>query len=349
MRAAVWYDEKDVRVEERAIKDISNHEVKIKVAWAGICGSDLHEYLEGPITIPAEEPDPLTGKKAPITLGHEFSGVVEEVGSEVSTYKKGDRVVVNPLLTYGNKAPKYDVYDGFNFIGLGVDGGFAEYVVVPENHIYPLPDDMSLEEGALVEPTAVAVQALKEGDLKAGQSVAVFGAGPIGLLAVAAAKAEGAGDIAVFDLSESRLEMAKRVGATQVINSGKQNPLEAAQEMQPGGFDVVLEAAGVEQTVNQAIKVTKTRGIMVIVSIFANPVKIHPMDLTASGVKITSSAAYEPAAFQRAIDLISSDAINAQEIITNRIELRNIVNDGFKALTEDKSEVKILVELSGKN
>lgn len=349
MQAAVWYDKKDVRVEDRFIQELSTDEVRIKVAWAGLCGSDLHEYLEGPITIPVEKVDPLTGKKAPITMGHEFSGVVEEVGSNVNGYKKGDRVVVNPLLTHGIKSSKHDVYDGFNFIGLGQDGGFAEYVVVPDKQIYPLPVTMSLEEGAMAEPTAVAVQALKEGDFQTGQTVAVLGAGPIGLLTVAAAKAQGAEDVVVFDLSESRLDMAKKIGATRIVNSGEEDPLEVLTKTYPDGFDVVIEAAGVEQTVNHAIKLTKTRGWMVIVSLFAHPVKIHPMDLIASGVKITSSAAYEPSSFQKALDLIASGAINAKKIITNRIKLEKIVDEGFEALTEDKTEVKILLELSGEN
>lgn len=347
MKAAVWYKEKDVRVEDRDIKELAANEVKVKVAWTGICGSDLHEYLEGPITIPVDQPDPLTNQQAPLTLGHEFAGVINEVGSAVTQFKEGDRIVVNPLLTHGNKASEYDVYDGFNFIGLGQDGGFATYAVVGENNVYKLPESLSLEEGALVEPTAVAVQALKEGQFQAGQTVAVFGAGPIGLLTVIAAKAEGASKIVVFDLSERRLEMAKKVGATHVVNSSEKDPLTAIKEIEPVGFDVSFEVAGVEITVNQAIRVTKTRGTVVIVSIFANPVSIHPMDLTASGVKITSSAAYEPASFQKTIDLMASGAINPKEIVTNRIALDHIVEEGFEALTNDKDEVKILVELSG--
>lgn len=120
--------------------------------------------------------------QAPITLGHEFSGIVEETGKKVTRFKKGDRVVINPLIIYGNKPPEYDIYDGFQFVGLGSDGAFADYTVVKEKNVYALLDILSLEKGALVEPTAVAVQALKEGDLRFGQTAVIFGAGPIGLL-----------------------------------------------------------------------------------------------------------------------------------------------------------------------
>ncbi|MDX8044361.1 2,3-butanediol dehydrogenase [Gracilibacillus sp. S3-1-1] len=347
MRAAVWYKAKDVRVEEREVPELQTNEVKVRVAWTGICGSDLHEYLHGPLTVPVDEPDPLTKQTAPLTLGHEFSAVVEETGVNVSRVKKGDRVVINPLITYGNKDPHLDIYDGFNFIGLGRDGGFADYVVLDEKHLYMLPEGLTLEEGALVEPSAVSVQALKEGNFQAGQTVGVYGAGPIGLLTVLAAKAQGASTIVVYDISEARLEKAKELGATYVVNSADQDPVEVTKELVAEGFDVTIEAAGVEATVNQAIHTTKKRGIVVIVSLISNPIKITPMDLIGSGVVITSSAAYEPDVYKKTIDLIATGKMDVKQAVTKHISLENIVTEGFEALTKDKSEVKILVELSG--
>ncbi|HZG73680.1 MAG TPA: zinc-binding dehydrogenase, partial [Chondromyces sp.] len=193
------------------------------------------------------------------------------------------------------------------------------------------------------------VQAIKEADLRIGQTVAVFGAGPIGLLIILAAKAAGASKIIALDLSESRLEKAKAVGATHIINPGEQNPIQAIQQIIPEGADVTFEAAGAESTFHQSIKATKPRGVVVIVSLFNGPVRFNPMFLTISGVRITSSAAYEPSSFQTAIDLIASGAINAKSIITNRIELDHIVEAGFQALTNDKSQSKILVKLSGES
>ena len=200
MKAAVWYGQKDVRVEDREPKELKDNEVKVKVSWAGICGTDLHEYLEGPVFISTDKPDPFLGQKAPVTLGHEFSGIVEEVGKDVTKYKKGDRVVVNPTVSAREKEENLDLYDGYTFIGLGSDGGFAEFTNAPEDNVYHLPENVSAQEGALVEPTAVAVQAVKEGNLLFGDTVAIFGAGPIGLLTVVAAKAAGASKIFVFDL-----------------------------------------------------------------------------------------------------------------------------------------------------
>ncbi|RST58931.1 2,3-butanediol dehydrogenase [Siminovitchia terrae] len=347
MKAAVWYGEKDIRVEERKLKQMKDKEVTVRVAWTGICGSDLHEYQEGPVFIPVEEQHPLTGQQAPLTMGHEFAGIVEKVGKGVTSVEVGDRVAINPMYTYGNKPEDVDAYDGFQFIGLGSDGGFASHVNVGEKHLYKLPESMTLQDGALVEPTAVAVQAVKEANMQFGDTVAVFGAGPIGLLTTIAAKAAGASKIFVFDLSEQRLAKAKELGATHVYNSGEVNPVEAVKAIIPDGVDVSFEVAGVAPTFKQAIDVTRARGTMVIVSIFARPIEWNPMQLTNTGVKVTSTIAYTPTTFRQTIDLMGTGQLKPQGIITSQIELENIVEEGFEALTNDKSQAKILVELSG--
>ncbi|MFI3547171.1 2,3-butanediol dehydrogenase [Mammaliicoccus sciuri] len=345
MRAAVWYGKKDVRVEERKSKDLKDNEIKVKVTWAGICGTDLHEYLEGPIFISTDKPDPFLGQKAPVTLGHEFAGIVDDIGSKVTKFNKGDRVVINPTVSNHEKEENINLYDGYSFIGLGSDGGFAEFTNVPEENVYELPDNVSDKEGALVEPTAVAVQAIKEGEVLFGDTVAIFGAGPIGLLTIIAAKAAGASKIFVFDLSEERLNKAKAVGATHTINSGESDPSDIISKYTDNGVDVSFEIAGVAQTLKSAIDVTKARGIVVIVSIFAHPIEWNPMQLTNTGVKLTSTIAYTPTTFQQTIDLINEGNLKVKDIITDEIELNNIVESGFEQLVNDKSQSKILVKL----
>ena len=348
MRAAVWYGAKDIRVEERDVSTVSSNQVKVKVAWAGICGSDLHEYNAGPVFIPANEPDSLTGEQAPLTLGHEFSGVVEEVGSAVNGLNTGDKVAINPLIISGkHKEPLVDMYNGFAFVGLSSDGGFADFVVVDEKNVVKLPGDMSLKTAALLEPTAVAVQGIKESGLKFGDSVAVFGAGPIGLLTIIAAKAAGAKEIFAFDLSETRLEKAKEVGATYTVNSGQKDPVEYIRSIYPDGVDRTFEVAGVAPTFNQAIAVTRARGVVTIVSIFEKPVEFSPMQLTASGVHLASTLAYEPDVFETTVKLVASGQLDPSPVITDSIELEDIVDKGFEALINDKTQAKILVKLSG--
>ncbi|MCT3397566.1 2,3-butanediol dehydrogenase [Lentilactobacillus hilgardii] len=347
MKAAIWHQAKDIRVEEVSLKPHKETEVVVRVAWAGICGSDLHEYLEGPIFIPVDHKDSLTGGQAPLALGHEFSGVVQAIGNKVTKFQVGDHVSINPTLTYGKSSDNIDIYDGYNFIGLGCDGGLAELVNVPEANLYHLPNDFSLKLAATIEPTAVAVQAIKEGALRFGQTVAIFGAGPIGVLIAAAAKAAGATKIIAVDLSITRLKKALELGATDIINPAESDPLEQINQLVPGGVDVSFEVAGVQPTFEQAISATRPRGKMVIVAIYGHPIQFNPMQLTNTGVQLTTTIAYSREAFKQTVALVSQKQINTAPVITKEISLTNIVDEGFKALTTDKSQAKILIKLSG--
>ncbi|ADG41557.1 MULTISPECIES: 2,3-butanediol dehydrogenase [Leuconostoc] len=347
MKAAVWHDVKDVRVEDVELKPAKDNEVVVRVSYAGICGSDLHEYLEGPVFIPVDKPDELTGGQAPLTMGHEFSGVIEKIGTDVTHFKVGDHVSINPTVTKGVSSDDLDVYDGYSFIGLSTDGGFTSFVNVPEENLYHLPEDFSLKLAATIEPTAVAVQAIKEGGLKFGEKVVIFGAGPIGVLVAAAAKAAGATKIIAVDLSEVRLNKALEMGATDVINPSQvSDTIAAIKEIIPNGADVSFEVAGVQPTFEQAIDATRARGTVVIVSIFAKPIAFDPMQLTNAGVKLTSTIAYSKETFEQTVELVSSGQIDVKPVITDVIELDNILSDGFESLTHDKSQAKILVDLT---
>ena len=308
MKAAVWHGAKDIRVEDVDLKPTKDNEVVVKVAWTGICGSDLHEYQEGPIFIPVGHKDKLTGGEAPVTLGHEFCGVIEKVGKDVTT-------LVN----------------------------------IPEENLYLLPKDFPLRIAATIEPTAVAVQAIKEGGLKFGENVAIFGAGPIGVLVAAAAKAAGASKIIVSDLSEVRLKKALEMGATDVIKSDQEDAVKKIKELVPGGVDVSFEVAGVKPTFDQAIEATKARGTMVIVAIYGHPIEFNPMQLTNTGVKITSTIAYSRETFQQTVDLVTKGSLVVEPVITKEITIDQVVSDGFEALTNDKAQAKILINVDGED
>lgn len=151
----------------------------------------------------------------------------------------------------------------------------------------------------------------------------------------------------MLDVSETRLEKVKLFGATDVINLKEQDAVQAVRALLPNGANVTFEVAGVPETFTQSLKVTKPRGTVVVVSIFAGPIPFNPFDLTVAGVKIVSSAAYEPDVYQTTIDLMASGRLNVREAITGKIELENLVEEGFHALLNDKSHAKILVKLSG--
>jgi len=186
MRAAVYHGREDVRIEQVEERAIAPGSVRVAVEACGICGSDLHEYAEGPIAIPADHPHPLTGETLPLTMGHEFAGTVVETGGGVDDPEVGDAVVVNPIVACGEcrycTGGRYSLCDSLMNIGIhGGGGGFAERVVVSAENAVALPEGVSFEQGALVEPLSVGLHAVRRSGLAAGDTAAVFGAGPVGL------------------------------------------------------------------------------------------------------------------------------------------------------------------------
>ncbi|MCZ8532200.1 2,3-butanediol dehydrogenase [Psychrobacillus psychrodurans] len=343
MQAAVWHNIKDVRVEQINEPVISSGQVKVKVEWAGICGSDLHAYLHG-LSMEAHS---LSGQKPPLTLGHEFSGTIVEVADDVTSHRVGERVAIEPLIycgeCYACKRGYYNQCSKVGFVGLNRDGGFAEYVIVDNNMVHVLPDSVSYEEGALVEPTAVSFYAVRESKLKAGDSIAIFGAGPIGLLTLLSAKAAGATKIIVIDLSEERLEKAKELGATTIINGMRDDIVETIHELTDGGVSVAFECAGAQPTMTSAVASVKQGGQVMAIAVFAKPVSIDMGQLMFKAADITSTLAYRHV-FPEVIDMISTGRLDVKPVITKKIDLKDIVEEGFNQLINDKKQAKILVK-----
>lgn len=344
MKAAVIYGAKDVRVENISEPVVTPGHVKVKVEWAGICGSDLHAYHHG-VGLPTE-PHPVSGRKVPLTFGHEFAGVVVEIGESVTQVAVGDRVAVEPLIypedDYYVKQGKYNLANQFGFLGLQADGGFAEYAIANAKMVHKLPDHVSLEEGALVEPTAVALHAIKLSDLKAGQSVIVYGAGPIGLLTIIAAKAAGAAEIIAVDISKERLEKALEVGASTVINSLEEDVAAKVHTLCDQGVDIAYEAAGVEATFNSALSVLKKGGQLMIIALFSKPITFNANLVVVRELKVSASLAYRHI-HPEVISMIATGRLDVKKVITKKISLDDIVKDGLELLMEDKSQAKILV------
>lgn len=345
MKAAVWYGEKDVRVEEREVRSVQAGQVKIKVEYAGICGSDLHAYHHG-VGIQEEQEHPLSHQKAPLTLGHEFAGTIVELGENVSGINVGQRVVVEPLYHCGVCEyclhGQYNQCVDFGFVGLNSDGGFAEYVVVEAYMVHQIPDEVSFEEGALVEPTAVAMHAVRHSSLKVGQKVVVYGAGPIGLLTVLCAKAAGASQIFAVDVFDERLDLAAKLGAIPV-NSAKVNATEVISQ-QSGGIDIAFEAAGVQPTMDSAVSIVKKGGQVVVIAAISKPLQVDFFQLLVKEATITATLAYRHI-FPEIISLIAAGALDVKQVITHTIKLDDIVEQGLELLLSDKSHAKILVQI----
>jgi len=349
MKAALWHGLKDIRVEEVAEPTVSAGDVKIKVSYCGICGSDLHEYVAGPIFVPVGTPHPVSKEVAPIVMGHEFAGEVIEVGPNVTHVKAGDRVCIEPILSCGTcpscKKGHYNTCDSLGFVGLsGGHGGFAEYSVVPSHMVHKIPDNMTLEQAALVEPAAVAVHAVRQSGLRLGDTVAVFGTGPIGLLVIQAARAAGASTIIAVEVSPERQAFAKQVGANHVLNPLEQDAVAVIKELTGGvGVDVAFEVAGIQPTIEMAVSATKTEGNVVNVSIWEKPASLPLNQFVLSEKKMTSIIAYRNI-FPQVIQLIANGQIKALDLVTKRIGLDDVVTEGFDALTSNKNQIKILVD-----
>ncbi|MCP8967395.1 2,3-butanediol dehydrogenase [Ectobacillus ponti] len=349
MKAALWHNTRDIRVEEIAEPAVGRDQVKIQVAYCGICGSDLHEYVAGPIFIPVGEPHPISQDQAPIVMGHEYAGQVVAVGENVANVRVGDRVCVEPIYSCGTCAAcrkgHYNVCEHLGFVGLsGGYGGFAEYSVVPEKMVHKIPDHMTWEQAALVEPAAVAVHAVRQSELRIGDSVAVFGTGPIGLLVIQAAKAAGASKIIAVEVSPERREFALQAGADLAIHPLETDAVQAIREETNGlGADVAFEVAGIEATINAAIEVTRSEGNVVNISIWEKTANIPLNQFILTERRMTSIIAYRNI-FPQVIQLIANGQIQATQLVTKHIELDDIVSEGFEALTQSKSQIKILVK-----
>ena len=350
MKAARWHAAKDIRVEQTEIPVAGKKQVKIEVQFTGICGSDLHEYTHGPMLIPFDKPYPLNGHQGVTTLGHEFSGIVSEVGEGVANVKPGDRVVVEPLFK-NPESPfiangEYNLSEPLGFVGLTSNGGFAKYTVVEDYMVHKIPDTMSFEQGALVEPAAVAVYAVLQSGLKLGDSCVIFGAGPIGLLCVQAAIAAGSPNVIVVDVADKRLEKAKEVGATHIINGKSEDIPAQIKKLTNGGADVFLDAAGVQATFDNGIKSLRNGGTAVLVALFGKPVTHDAFDQVVREITVKGIIAYRNI-FPQVIQLIDSGRMPVEKLVTQKIKLDNIVADGFEALASNPSQVKILVDING--
>lgn len=356
MKAAIYHGREDVRVEPVEEQDLGPGQVRIAVEACGICGSDLHEYAEGPIAIPADAPHPLTGETLPLTMGHEFSGTVVETGANVDGPTTGDAVVVNPIIACEEcqycREGRYSLCDSLMNVGIhGGGGGFAENVVVPAENAVVLPDGVSFGHGALVEPLSVGLHAVRQSGLAAGDTAAVFGAGPIGLGVLQAAIAAGAREVYVSEPRDARRELAERLGATEAIDPSETPPPKAISKATGGGTTVAFEVAGVEATMTQAIRTTRKAGTVVVVSLFEETPRVDPNHVMLAERTVVGSYGYSggPLAghgeFATVMRMLQDGRLDPEPMITGRITLDDIVAEGFERLRDPASDhVKILVE-----
>jgi len=360
MRAARYYGKEDIRVDEIPEPVCGEGQIKIKPGFVGICGTDLHEYLGGPTFAPldAKTPHRVTGETLPVTFGHEFSGTITEIGAGVTGFKVGQRAAIQPTISDGTctacHASLENVCYNGGFIGLsGRGGGLSDFITVPAAAVLPLPENVPLDIGALVEPLAVGWHAVAQSPLKNDSSILVLGGGPIGIAVILALRAQGCGQIIVSEPSSSRQKFAKQFGADHVLDPraetnfvDKIHQLTGEGGKDGDGVDIVFDCAGVAVGLEAACRSIKARGTVVNVAIWEKAVPFQPNDLVFREGKYVACLGYVRKDFEEVIKAIGSGALNPGSMITRKIALENVVEDGIKTLIKDKEKhVKILVEI----
>lgn len=307
---------------EMVVRDVAQptpgpNDLLVKVEACGVCGSDRHMFA-------GEYPTAL-----PVTLGHEFSGIVEAVGSGVDGVAVGARVTGDPNISCGVcdhcEAGRPNLCGELSPIGVFRDGGFAQYVLVPEGQASVLPDDLNPLHGAFCEPVGCCLHGLDIARIEPGASVAILGGGVIGLLMVELVKQAGASTIILSTRQAPRRALALELGATHVVDPVKNDPVAAVRDaggIVPGGVDVVIECAGVAETFTQALAMARRGGAVVVFGVMPQGVEVsvQPFDFLTRELRI-ESAWLNPFTHKRAAELIASGALSLDKLITRTISL----------------------------
>ncbi|MEK7566125.1 MAG: alcohol dehydrogenase catalytic domain-containing protein [Patescibacteria group bacterium] len=321
MKALIYAKPKTLVYTDLSKPKITDNEILIKIKSVGICGTDLHIY-NGGMDLPT-----------PLIMGHEFSGVVEQIGKKVNGFKSGDRVVGEHVIPcrrcYYCLKGKPNLCPQAKIIGLHRPGALAEYLAIPADLVYKIPPKISFEEAALIEPLTIALYAVEKAGQLLDKNVAVIGQGPIGLLLDQTLKSVGA-NIVGLDVQGHRLKFAKKKKwVDAVINSGQHNIVKQIENFAPGGVDMTFEAVGKEVTAQIALDITARDGHIFLLGVFENPSRLDLMKIIKKELNVHGSwtCAFS---FPEAIDLVAKNKINLKNLITHRYAFE----DGVKAFRD---------------
>jgi (R,R)-butanediol dehydrogenase / meso-butanediol dehydrogenase / diacetyl reductase len=355
MRAVVYHGARDVRVEEVAEPEgaLGPDEVLIAPRCCGICGTDLHEYVSGPIVIPSE-PHPLTGARLPQVLGHELAADVVDVGDAVTGVRAGDRVSILPLVFCGRCDP---CRRGLNHLCVRMGcvglswrwGGLAPLAVVREHNVAVLPDELSYEQGALIEPAAVAAWSVVRAGVRPRDSVVVTGAGPIGCLAILAALAAGAGEVFAVEPNAARRVLARSLGCREAFDPAVTDVVAEVRERTAGrGSDVCLECAGSAEALRTCLAACRPAGTVSQTGLHTRPAEIDAFGLALREVTLTGTWCYPVQEWPRLMAQVASGRFPVERIVTGEIGIEDTVAAGFDALLDPTgTQVKVLVRPGG--
>ncbi|MDA1278770.1 MAG: alcohol dehydrogenase catalytic domain-containing protein [Chloroflexi bacterium] len=344
MKAIVYHDNKDIRLEDIPEPVPGPNEVKLRITNASICATDIEEWQFGPLWVQHGSPNALTGRQTPLVLGHEISGHVVELGRNVDSVKVGDRVVVNNVITCGTcfwcQKGQQAVCPNMAVAGFMTDGGLQEYMVWPGDHVIVLPESISDVEGPLIEPATVAVHGVRRSGVRPGDNVAVIGCGTVGLLTLQAFKAAGARVIAI-DVREQSLDLALQLGADEVLNSlDEQAAATKLRELTDGiGPDIVVESAGARETPRMAIEWVRRGGTVLLIGIYSAKPEIDFNSVVGPEVTVLGSVATSPGDMEATVRLMAQGKINVKPLISKVVPLSRAIEDGFNRMLDPNKDV----------
>ncbi|MYD11429.1 MAG: alcohol dehydrogenase catalytic domain-containing protein [Chloroflexi bacterium] len=336
-QAAYYEGNRRIRHGAGELVEPASGEARLKISHCGICGTDLHIF-HGAMDARV---------RMPLVMGHEMSATVHKVGSGVADFAVGDKVVVMPLAPCGDcpacAAGHSHICHNLNFLGIDTPGAFQSYWTVPAYTLHRMPDHLSLKHGALIEPLAVAVHDARLSGVKAGDQVVVLGGGPIGMLVALVARAAGA-EVLVSEINPYRVDLANRLGLDAV------NPTEVdltklvMQRTKGAGADIVFEVSGSQAGASVMTELLRTRGLAVVVAIFAQQPKIDLFRFFWRELRMQGVRVYESEDFSAAIELAAQGTLPLDELITD-IRPLQALQSGFEDMDKGGQVMKILLEL----
>ncbi len=331
---------KEITFRDIPIPEPGSGQVQMKMMRIGVCGSDIHVY---------HGKHPFT--RYPVTQGHEVSGVITKLGERVAGLKVGQKATIEPQVFCGKCYPcthgKYNLCEELKVMGFQTTGAASEYFVVDQSKVTLLPEDMSFDAGAMIEPTAVAVHAAKRAGDLTGKKVAVLGAGPIGILVSQAAKAFGASQVLIGDISRYRLELAKQCGADFVCDTGRTTLGEAmAEAFGPDKADVIYDCAGNDITMGQAIAGARKGSTIILVAVFASMAKIDLAVLNDHELDLNTTMMYRHEDYVDAIACVSDGRIRLEPLMSKHFAFRDYRKAYEYIDANRETTMKVLIDIS---
>ena len=339
MKQQVMTEPGKIIFQDVEVPAVGDNQVKIKMMNIGVCGSDIHVY---------HGKHPFT--KYPVTQGHEVSGEVVELGKNVTRLHVGQKVTVEPQVTCGKCYPcrhgKYNLCEELKVMGFQTTGMASEFFVVDESKVTELPENMSYVHGAMIEPLAVAVHGVKQMGAVSGMKIAVLGAGPIGNLVAQTAKGMGAEKVMITDVSQLRLDIAKKCGIDVCVNTKDVDFGDAMIEaFGPDKADVIYDCAGNNITMGQAIKYARKGSVIVLVAVFAGMAEVDLAVANDHELDIKSTMMYRHDDYIDAIKLVNDKKVDLETLVTKQFPFEQYL-DAYKFIDEHREEaMKIIINV----